>query len=109
MSDSAKELNTGNFDDFTSKGNVIIDFWAAWCGPCKILSPELEAASKEMKDVKVGKVDIDGQQELAEKFGVMSIPTLLFMKDGKVVDQTVGAMQKADLISLAKSMSVFVL
>lgn len=73
---------------------VLIDFWASWCGPCKMLAPTIDALAEELSDVKVCKVNVDEEMALAEKFQVMSIPTLVVIKDGKVVNQTVGVQPK---------------
>tara|TARA_Y100000310_G_scaffold332195_1_gene407329 strand:+ start:47 stop:358 length:312 start_codon:yes stop_codon:yes gene_type:complete len=97
-----EKLTKENFDEFISKGNAIVDFWAEWCGPCKMMGPEFEAASKENKDVKFGKLDIEGNQDIAERFQVMSIPTLIFFKDKEQVDRVSGAMSKEAILSKAK-------
>jgi thioredoxin 1 len=97
-----KELNADNFEKETSKGNWIIDFWAGWCGPCKMLAPEFESASKELKDVKFGKVNVDEEQDLAGKYGVMSLPSLLFFKDGQQVEMSVGLIDKNKILDIAK-------
>lgn len=81
---------------------VLLDFWAAWCGPCKMIGPVIDEIAGEVTDAKVGKVNVDEQPELASQFGVMSIPTLVVMKDGKVVNQSVGALPKAQILSLLK-------
>ena len=79
---------------------VLVDFWAEWCGPCKMLSPIVDEISKEMEGkMKVGKVNVDDEQDLAMKYGIMSIPTLLVFKRGEVADQLVGAMPKAQLVA----------
>lgn len=74
---------------------VLLDFWASWCGPCRMLSPIVDEVAEERTDVKVGKVNVDEQPELASQFGVMSIPTLLVFEQGKLVRQAVGARPKA--------------
>lgn len=79
---------------------VLLDFWASWCAPCMMQSPIVDKFAEERSDIKVGKVNVDEQPELAAQFGVMSIPTLVVMKDGKVVNQTVGARPKAQILSL---------
>ena len=79
---------------------VLLDFWASWCGPCRMLSPVVDEVAEERTDVKVGKVNVDEQPELAGQFGVMSIPTLLVFEQGKLVRQAVGARQKASVLDL---------
>ena len=79
---------------------VLLDFWASWCGPCRMLSPIVDQVADERPDVKVGKVNVDEQPDLAAQFGVMSIPTLLVFKDGKLVNQSVGSRPKAGVLAL---------
>ena len=79
---------------------VLLDFWASWCGPCRMLSPVVDEVAEEHTDVKVGKVNVDEQPELAGQFGVMSIPTLLVFEQGKLVRQAVGARPKASVLDL---------
>lgn len=84
-------LNQQNFDEITSKGVVLVDFWATWCGPCKMMASNVEEIATEYKGkVTVGKVDVDECQELATRFGIMSIPTLIVFKDGEKKEVLVG-------------------
>lgn len=84
-------LNQQDFDEITSKGVVLVDFWATWCGPCKMMAPNVEEIATEYKGkVTVGKVDVDECQELATRFGIMSIPTLIVFKDGEKKEVLVG-------------------
>ena len=79
---------------------VLIDFWASWCGPCKMLSPVVDEIAQETKDAKICKVNVDEQPELAAEFNVMSIPTLAVFKDGKVVNTSVGVRPKDDILAM---------
>ena len=79
---------------------VLIDFWASWCGPCKMLSPVVDQIADENPDIKVGKINVDDEPELAGQFGVMSIPTLLVFKDGQIAGQSVGVRPKAAILEM---------
>lgn len=92
-----KDLTTEEFDTEVSSGVSVIDFWATWCGPCKLLTPILEELSNEMTDVKFYKVDADQNGDLARKFEVRSIPTVIVIKDGKPIGSQVGAHPKVKM------------
>lgn len=79
---------------------VLLDFWASWCGPCRMLSPVIDEIAQERTDIKVGKVNVDEQPDLAAAFQVMSIPTLVVMKDGKAVSSSMGVRPKADILAM---------
>ncbi len=81
---------------------VLIDFWAVWCGPCKMLSPVVDQIAEENADIKVCKVDVDEEGQLAQQFGIMSIPTLLVFKGGELVEKTVGVQPKDAILALVK-------
>ncbi len=95
-------LTNSNFEQevLGSDKPVLVDFWATWCGPCRMLAPTVEAIAEEKADVlKVGKVDVDQEPELARRFGIMSIPTLILFKNGKAVKQTMGFQPKDALLA----------
>ena len=81
---------------------VLLDFWASWCGPCRMVSPIVDEIAQERGDIKVGKINVDEEPELASQFRIMSIPTLVVMKDGKVVNQAVGVRPKEQILDLLK-------
>ncbi len=83
-----------------SDKTVLIDFWAAWCGPCRMLAPVIDQLAEELEDVKVCKVDVDSEPNLAARFKVMSIPTLVVMKDGQTVDSSLGVQSKATILKM---------
>lgn len=99
---SAVNINKNNFRNevLDSEKPVLLDFWASWCGPCRMVSPILDEIAAERSDIKVGKVNVDEQPELAAQFGVMSIPTLVVMKGGKVANQMVGARPKGQILAM---------
>ena len=101
-----KNCNENDFENEVLKSNlpVIVDFWAEWCGPCKMLTPILEELSNEMKnEIKVVKVNLDENQDLAMKYSIRSIPTLLLFKDGNLVDTKVGLLPKSEIVTWFKS------
>ena len=81
---------------------VLLDFWATWCGPCQMLAPTIEEIATERDDIKVGKVNVDDEGELAGEFGITSIPTLVFIKDGKIVSHAVGYRSKEQVLEMLK-------
>ena len=97
-------LTSETFDQAVNAGDdlVVVDFFATWCGPCKMVSPLVDEIALENADIKVGKINVDEQPELAAKFGVMSIPTLVVMENGKEVNRSIGAMPKASILKLVK-------
>ena len=99
-------INENNFEEEVGKSSLpcIVDFWAEWCGPCKNLAPILEEISDELKDkVKIGKINIDDNQELAAQFSIRSIPTIILFKDGNSIDTKVGLPPKKDLLDWIKA------
>lgn len=94
--------NEAQFDEFVSEGTTLIDFYADWCGPCRMLSPVIEEVSKEVPDLKVLKVNVDDMGRLAGRFSIRSIPTIMLFKDGKPVATRVGFVPKPALLAFVK-------
>ena len=95
-------ITKDNFEAEVLKSDktVLLDFWASWCGPCRMLAPTVDQIAEERTDIKVGKVNVDDETELAGQFGIMSIPTLVVIKDGKTVTQSAGVRPKAEILSM---------
>ena len=95
-------INKSNFDSEVVKSDkkVLVDFWAPWCGPCRMLLPTIEEIAEERDDIKVCKINVDDESELAASFGIMSIPTLMVFENGKVIKKSLGAKPKDDVLEL---------
>jgi len=93
------ELTTEKFDSTIKKGDWVVDFWASWCGPCKMMGPEFEAAARELKGkVHFGKVNVEDHFEISDRFNIMSIPTTMFFKEGRMITAHTGALSKAEIL-----------
>ena len=95
-------VTNNNFEETVLKNEktVLLDFWATWCGPCRMIAPIVEEIANERDDITVGKVNVDEERELAKKFGIMSIPTLIILKGGEVVNTGIGYMPKEQILAL---------
>ena len=98
------EITKANFEEIVIKNEkpVLLDFWAPWCGPCRMLSPIVDEVAEENSDIVVGKINVDNESELAIQFGIQSIPTLVVMKKGKVANTSVGVINKQKILELVK-------
>ena len=97
----ALEIKDSNYAELAAEDKLlVIDFWAEWCGPCRMVVPIVEEIAEERPDIKVGKVNVDEQPELAGQFGIMSIPTLVVIKDGNIINQSMGAKPKEAILAL---------
>ena len=96
---SVQKLNQNNFDNTVANGTALVDFYADWCGPCRMVSPIVDEIAEERSDITVGKVNVDDENALAMKYGVMSIPTLIVFQDGQEKTRIVGARPKAAILA----------
>lgn len=104
MTENVTELSEKEFDDFTKEEIVLVDFYTDWCMPCVMMAPVMEELSKKFKEkIKFGRVNVDDNKELAQKFKIMSIPNFVLLKDGKVIEQFVGAMPVEDFADKLKN------
>ena len=99
---SVVKITNANFEELVLNNpkSVLLDFWATWCGPCRMVAPIVEEIAAEREDILVGKVNVDEEMELAVRFGIISIPTLIVMKNGEVANKAVGYMPKAEILEL---------
>ena len=94
-------ITSENYSEVTSSDKtVLLDFWASWCGPCQMISPIVEEIAQEREDITVGKINVDEQMELAQEFGISSIPTLVVIKNSEVINKSVGLISKDEILSL---------
>ena len=97
-----KEINSVEFKEVIKEGKVVVDFFATWCGPCKMLSPVMDNIANDLQDIKFYKVDVDKNEDIAREYGIMSIPTIIIFNDGEVVNTLVGLRSKDELLEVIK-------
>lgn len=99
---SAIKINKNNFNEEVLRSDkpVLLDFWASWCGPCRMVGPILDEIAEEREDIKVCKINVDEEPELASEYGIMSIPSLMVMRNGEIVNRSVGAKPKAQILAM---------
>ena len=97
-----KEINSVEFKELIKEGKVVVDFFATWCGPCKMLSPVMDNIANDLQDIKFFKVDVDKNEDIAREYGIMSIPTIIIFNNGEVVNTLVGLRSKDELLEIIK-------
>ena len=97
-----KEINSVEFKEVVKEGRVVVDFFATWCGPCKMLSPVMDNIANDLQNIKFFKVDVDKNEDIAREYGIMSIPTIIIFNDGEVVNTLVGLRSKDELLEVIK-------
>lgn len=97
-----KEINSVEFKEVIKEGKVVVDFFATWCGPCKMLSPVMDNIANDLQNIKFFKVDVDKNEDIAREYGIMSIPTIIIFNDGEVVNTLVGLRSKDELLEVIK-------
>jgi thioredoxin 1 len=103
MEEVLKNLTNENFHNEIKSGITVVDFWAPWCGPCRMIAPMVEELDEEMSDINFAKLNVDEAQDIAVQFGVMSIPTIIFFKDGEQKDSVVGVVPKDKITSIIEA------
>ena len=102
MVEYIKELNDANFSNKISAGNWAVDFWAAWCGPCRQMAPHFDAAAEELKNINFGKINVESNSKTTQQNNILGIPCIIFFKNGKEVGRSVGLVEKDEILERAK-------